>query len=202
MSNAEIGTHDLEKKSRLRYRNKFENKKKYREEMVGFGHGESLSKALADVTTELTVYSDDSSDDQDTSRLISSSSLSLQPRVSFEESKKNGIKTKRTEIEKEDENVWTISVQMFIPFLLAGFGMVAASLLLDVVQVCIIKCLFIIQFQIVFFLSKVKFFIDKIVYFKFFMIIDCIFTDNNFLNGNISKLTIRILIKNLKLNYL
>ncbi|XP_008544237.1 solute carrier family 41 member 1 [Microplitis demolitor] len=134
MSNAEIGTHDLEKKSRLRYRNKFENKKKYREEMVGFGHGESLSKALADVTTELTVYSDDSSDDQDTSRLISSSSLSLQPRVSFEESKKNGIKTKRTEIEKEDENVWTISVQMFIPFLLAGFGMVAASLLLDVVQ--------------------------------------------------------------------
>ncbi|XP_017879171.1 uncharacterized protein LOC108624414 isoform X2 [Ceratina calcarata] len=35
----------------------------------------------------------------------------------------------------EDENVWSISVQMFVPFLLAGFGMVAASLLLDVVQV-------------------------------------------------------------------
>lgn len=32
------------------------------------------------------------------------------------------------------ENLWLVAVQMFIPFLLAGFGMVAASLLLDVVQ--------------------------------------------------------------------
>lgn len=32
------------------------------------------------------------------------------------------------------ESIWATSVQMFIPFLLAGFGMVAASLLLDVVQ--------------------------------------------------------------------
>lgn len=36
-------------------------------------------------------------------------------------------------IEKK-ESIWVTSVQMFIPFLLAGFGMVAASLLLDVVQ--------------------------------------------------------------------
>ena len=35
----------------------------------------------------------------------------------------------------EDENVWFMSIQMFVPFLLAGFGMVAASMLLDVVQV-------------------------------------------------------------------
>ncbi|GLV43055.1 uncharacterized protein CBL_14267 [Carabus blaptoides fortunei] len=33
-----------------------------------------------------------------------------------------------------NENVWVTSIQLFIPFLLAGFGMVAASLLLDVVQ--------------------------------------------------------------------
>lgn len=42
------------------------------------------------------------------------------------------------------ESVWSTLVQMFIPFLLAGFGMVAASLLLDVVQVSTyvnIKCL-------------------------------------------------------------
>ncbi|KAH0545729.1 solute carrier family 41 member 1-like [Cotesia glomerata] len=134
MSDAKLGTCDPEKIP-LRYRKKTKDKNNPRAEMVGFGHGESLSKALADVTTELTVYSEDSDDDdQDTSRLISSSPLNLQPRVSFEESKKNGIKSKRTEIERESENVWTISVQMFIPFLLAGFGMVAASLLLDVVQ--------------------------------------------------------------------
>ncbi|KAF5303890.1 hypothetical protein FQR65_LT08084 [Abscondita terminalis] len=32
------------------------------------------------------------------------------------------------------ESIWATSLQMFIPFLLAGFGMVTASLLLDVVQ--------------------------------------------------------------------
>lgn len=32
------------------------------------------------------------------------------------------------------ETLWIVAVQMFIPFLLAGFGMVAASLLLDTVQ--------------------------------------------------------------------
>lgn len=34
-----------------------------------------------------------------------------------------------------EETVWVITVQLFIPFLLAGFGMVAASLMLDLVQV-------------------------------------------------------------------
>ncbi|XP_060537230.1 solute carrier family 41 member 1-like [Cylas formicarius] len=33
-----------------------------------------------------------------------------------------------------DESVWATAIQMFIPFLLAGFGMVGASLLLDKVQ--------------------------------------------------------------------
>lgn len=34
----------------------------------------------------------------------------------------------------QKESLWVTSIQMFIPFLLAGFGMVAASLLLDKVQ--------------------------------------------------------------------
>ncbi|XP_063980803.1 solute carrier family 41 member 1-like [Diachasmimorpha longicaudata] len=96
--------------------------------MVGFGSGESLSKALADVSTELTVDSDNEGNDGDTSRLLSSA-----PRHYPEGGKKGGKSVKHSEI-TDEENVWTISVQMFIPFLLAGFGMVAASLLLDVVQ--------------------------------------------------------------------
>ena len=36
---------------------------------------------------------------------------------------------------EEGENVWSISVQVFIPFLVAGLGMVGAGLVLDVVQV-------------------------------------------------------------------
>lgn len=39
---------------------------------------------------------------------------------------------------EETENVWSISVQVFIPFLVAGLGMVGAGLVLDVVQVCVL----------------------------------------------------------------
>ncbi|KAK9889165.1 hypothetical protein WA026_004446 [Henosepilachna vigintioctopunctata] len=38
------------------------------------------------------------------------------------------------EVTQSKESLWATSVQMFIPFILAGFGMVAASLLLDKVQ--------------------------------------------------------------------
>lgn len=44
----------------------------------------------------------------------------------------NSIKTDVDTIQTESK--WVTAVQMFIPFLLAGFGMVAASLLLDKVQ--------------------------------------------------------------------
>lgn len=37
--------------------------------------------------------------------------------------------------QEETENVWSVSVQVFIPFLVAGLGMVGAGLVLDVVQV-------------------------------------------------------------------
>jgi len=36
---------------------------------------------------------------------------------------------------QEEETFWTITVQVFIPFLIAGMGMVGAGLVLDIVQV-------------------------------------------------------------------
>jgi hypothetical protein len=44
---------------------------------------------------------------------------------------------------EETENVWSISIQVFIPFLVAGLGMVGAGLVLDIVQVIVfmfVKC--------------------------------------------------------------
>ena len=46
-------------------------------------------------------------------------------------------------LHEETENAWSISVQVFIPFLVAGLGMVGAGLVLDVVQVIVfvfVKC--------------------------------------------------------------
>jgi len=40
-----------------------------------------------------------------------------------------------------DENVWIVSLQVFIPFLVAGLGMVGAGLVLDVVQVRLLPIL-------------------------------------------------------------
>lgn len=34
------------------------------------------------------------------------------------------------------ETLWDVCIQVFIPFMIAGFGMLAAGLLLDTVQVC------------------------------------------------------------------
>jgi hypothetical protein len=41
---------------------------------------------------------------------------------------------------EETETVWSISIQVFIPFLVAGLGMVGAGLVLDVVQVIVHMC--------------------------------------------------------------
>lgn len=108
-------------------------------EMVGSGTSEFIGKdTILDRRMELEMDSEDEENDaEDTSRLIPSSV----PRVSIEpinNSTNNNNKISKLNVRPDsddDENVWTISVQMFIPFLLAGFGMVAASLLLDVVQV-------------------------------------------------------------------
>ena len=40
--------------------------------------------------------------------------------------------------EPRKETMWHVAIQVFIPFLIAGFGMMAAGLLLDKVQV--IRC--------------------------------------------------------------
>nr|XP_023011867.1 solute carrier family 41 member 1-like isoform X2 [Leptinotarsa decemlineata] len=45
-----------------------------------------------------------------------------------------GENSLKTEVVERRESLWATAIQMFIPFLLAGFGMVAASLLLDEVQ--------------------------------------------------------------------
>ncbi|XP_063219995.1 solute carrier family 41 member 2-like isoform X2 [Bacillus rossius redtenbacheri] len=44
------------------------------------------------------------------------------------------LKTTIPKTPEQKENVWTISVQVFVPFVVAGLGMVGAGLVLDVVQ--------------------------------------------------------------------
>ncbi|XP_012055753.1 PREDICTED: solute carrier family 41 member 1-like [Atta cephalotes] len=100
--------------------------------MVGLGSDELFISTITDINNmELEINSEDESDENekgDIQRLIPLDSES----VVFSSGKKDN---QRNEIENaDDETVWSISIQMFIPFLLAGFGMVAASLLLDVVQ--------------------------------------------------------------------
>lgn len=101
--------------------------------MVGLGSDELFISNIADVNNmELEINSEDESDENERSdirRLIPVNSES----VIFSSGKRD-IQRGETE-NADDESVWSISIQMFIPFLLAGFGMVAASLLLDVVQV-------------------------------------------------------------------
>lgn len=95
-----------------------------RRKMVGSVGGGEESFNLATFVADLEVDSDNEifTINQDTDRLLREE----------DEDQEQG---QNLELEAADENVWSISVQMFIPFLLAGFGMVAASLLLDVVQV-------------------------------------------------------------------
>lgn len=102
--------------------------------MVGLGSDELFISNIADVNNmELEINSEDESDENesDIRRLIPSSVNSES--VVFSSGKRDNQKNETGNA--DDENVWSISIQMFIPFLLAGFGTVAASLLLDVVQV-------------------------------------------------------------------
>ncbi|XP_076224588.1 solute carrier family 41 member 1-like isoform X2 [Nomia melanderi] len=81
--------------------------------MIKLNSDDSLGSPIVNATRSTQVESEkDSESDEDQIRRL--------------------IPSQKKEI--EDENVWSISIQMFIPFLLAGFGMVAASLLLDIVQ--------------------------------------------------------------------
>ncbi|KAG7198276.1 hypothetical protein KM043_005679 [Ampulex compressa] len=98
--------------------------------MVGLVSGELIATNVADINMELEINSDDESDGGDVQRLIPSQGAG---EVINNNTKKIISPTDLTN-NTEDENVWSISIQMSIPFLLAGFGMVAASLLLDLVQ--------------------------------------------------------------------
>lgn len=62
--------------------------------------------------------------------LLQSESTNLVDSNSSQDLDENGANT----YFQANESILSMAVQMFIPFLLAGFGMVAASLLLDVVQ--------------------------------------------------------------------
>ncbi|XP_050450148.1 solute carrier family 41 member 1-like [Cataglyphis hispanica] len=102
--------------------------------MVGLGSDELFVSNIADINNmELEISSEDESDDSengDIQRLIPS--VVNSDSIIYSSGKRD---SQRGEVKNaDDESVWSISIQMFIPFLLAGFGMVAASLLLDVVQ--------------------------------------------------------------------
>lgn len=131
MSHVELRKRDIRKSNAVR-RKILKRRNIEFEKMVGLGSEELLGSDIADIAMELEINSDDDSEEEgDKERLIRSTIKN--------ETVNNHIKklnTQKVQVQTEDDdNVWSISIQMFIPFLLAGFGMVAASLLLDVVQV-------------------------------------------------------------------
>lgn len=131
MSHAEVQASDFQKDSRIRYRKAKD--RLFLDKMVGPGCNESLKQDLVDITAGLEISSDDESGNEDIRCLISSTV----PSTRVEGINNNGrkiINQNKKEDNDDDESVWSISIEMFVPFLLAGFGMVAASLLLDVVQ--------------------------------------------------------------------
>ncbi|XP_033219934.1 solute carrier family 41 member 1-like isoform X2 [Belonocnema kinseyi] len=99
--------------------------------MVGSGSGELFVQDLGEIGMQLEI--DSENEILDTHRLI----FTAPPNVGIQDINHKSAKKitiKYEELRDQDENVWSISIQMFIPFLLAGFGMVAASLVLDLVQ--------------------------------------------------------------------
>lgn len=100
--------------------------------MVGLGSDELFISNIVN-NMELEISSEDESEENesdDIQRLIPSSNNES---INYNGGKRDNQRNETENV--DDENVWSISIQMFIPFLLAGFGMVAASLVLDVVQV-------------------------------------------------------------------
>ncbi|KAI4479739.1 hypothetical protein M0804_010789 [Polistes exclamans] len=127
MSHVELRKRELQRKKDNVDRKSLKGSFKYKK-MVGLG-SEELSSNISDITMDLEMNSDDESEESDNQRLIRSS---IKKEAGNNHIKK--LSTQKVQDTTEDDNVWSISIQMFIPFLLAGFGMVAASLLLDVVQ--------------------------------------------------------------------
>lgn len=117
----------------LNIRHRKSEKKFYMNEMVGLDSDESLRSNVSDIIMEVEIKTDEEteSEEEHKQRLIPSS---IDHRCINDNAKKSIIRDNQFR-QFEDENVWFMSIQMFVPFLLAGFGMVAASMLLDVVQV-------------------------------------------------------------------
>ncbi|XP_011142779.1 solute carrier family 41 member 1 [Harpegnathos saltator] len=121
---------DYPKHNRVRHRKS--GKSSPPSKMVGLGSEELFVSNIADTPMELEISSEDEGEGRgDMQRLIPSSvgTICVDP-----SNKNDDLRESEPENTVDDESVWSISIQMFIPFLLAGFGMVAASLLLDVVQ--------------------------------------------------------------------
>ncbi|XP_017758075.1 PREDICTED: solute carrier family 41 member 1-like isoform X2 [Eufriesea mexicana] len=131
MSNANIGMKVQENNlSNIRHRKS--EKKFCGNEMVGLDSDESLRSNIYDIIMEVEMKTDEEteSDGETTQRLIPSP---ISHQCINDDTKK--IVTRSSQFKQfEDENVCSMSIQMFVPFLLAGFGMVAASMLLDVLQ--------------------------------------------------------------------
>lgn len=117
----------------LNIRHRKSEKKFYMNEMVGLDSDESLRSNVSDIIMEVEIKTDEEteSEEEHKQRLIPSSI----DRRCINDNAKKSITRDNQFRQFEDENVWFMSIQMFVPFLLAGFGMVAASMLLDVVQV-------------------------------------------------------------------
>lgn len=131
MSHANIGMKvNANNLSNIRHRKS--EKKFYTSRMVGLDSDESLRSNISDIMeVEMKTDEETDSDGEHTQRLIPSPT----DHECINDDSKKSV-TRDTQFRQfKDENVWSMSIQMFVPFLLAGFGMVAASMLLDVVQV-------------------------------------------------------------------
>lgn len=123
---------DYRKHNKVRHRKS--GKDSLSSKMVGLGSEELFVSNIADTPMELEISSEDEGESRsDMQRLIPSpvGTVCVDSSTKKDDLRRSG----ESENGVDDESVWSISIQMFIPFLLAGFGMVAASLLLDVVQV-------------------------------------------------------------------
>lgn len=90
---------------------------------------------MKDIRNENGIIRDNDSDDEDntlfdqtslTTPLMSRDEICASPDVVIEED---------TRDIRVDESWWTIGLQVFFPFIIAGFGTVGAGMVLDIVQV-------------------------------------------------------------------
>ncbi|KAK1137597.1 hypothetical protein K0M31_002100 [Melipona bicolor] len=130
MSHANIGM-KVNANNLPNIRHRKSEKKFYVSRMVGLDSDESLRSNISDIMeVEMKTDEETESDGEHTQRLIPSPT----DHECINDDAKKSV-TRDTQFRQfKDENVWSMSIQMFVPFLLAGFGMVAASMLLDVVQ--------------------------------------------------------------------